>query len=177
MKILALIGSPRMGSNTDILVDQFLEGAQTNGHTGEKRYLYKYEISPCIDCRKCKSGDLVCVLDDGMKEIYPQMDVADLIIFGTPTYWFGPTAMMKLLIDRMRPYVANKKMQGKRAVVITPAADGPKVCGPLIEMFQMTFDYLGVQFFGKIFGTAYERKEILNNKEELQKAYDLGASM
>ena len=112
-----------------------------------------------------------------MKEIYPQMDAADLIIFGTPTYWFGPTAMMKLVIDRMRPYVANKKIQGKKAVVITPAADGPKVCGPLIEMFLMTFDYLGIEFAGKIFGTAYERKEILNNKKELQKAYDLGASM
>jgi hypothetical protein len=29
--------------------DQFLEGAQTNGHTSEKRYLYKYEISPCYE--------------------------------------------------------------------------------------------------------------------------------
>ena len=31
MKILALTGSPRKGSNTDILVDKILEGAKTKG--------------------------------------------------------------------------------------------------------------------------------------------------
>ena len=37
MKILALMGSPRKGSNTDILLDKVLEGAKTNGHNSEKR--------------------------------------------------------------------------------------------------------------------------------------------
>ena len=39
----------------------------------------------------------------------------------------------------------------------------------------MSFDYLGVEFVGKILGTAFERKEILTRKNELKKAYDLGA--
>ena len=177
MKLLALIGSPRKGSNTDILVEQFLKGWKTNGHTSQKLYLYKYEISPCIDCRKCKQDNLICILEDGMQEIYPLIDSADLLIFATPNYWYGPTAKMKLLIDRLRPYVANQKLKGKKAVVITPAAEGPEACGPLIEMFRMSFDYLGTEFMGKILGTAYERKEILNNKEELSEAYDLGASL
>ena len=43
------------------------------------------------------------------------MDEADIIIFGTPNYWYGPTAKMKLLIDRMRPYIANEKLNGKKA--------------------------------------------------------------
>ncbi|MGD2187042.1 MAG: flavodoxin family protein [Desulfobacterales bacterium] len=177
MKLLALIGSPRKGSNTDILVEHFLEGSKTNGHTSQKLYLYKYEISPCIDCRKCKQDDLICVLDDSMQEIYPQMDSVDVLIFGTPNYWYGPSAKMKLLIDRLRPYVANQKLKGKKAVVITPAAEGPKACGPLVEMFRLSFDYLEVEFVGKILGTAYERKEILNTKEVLSAAYDLGASL
>jgi multimeric flavodoxin WrbA len=177
LKILALIGSPRKGSNTDILVEQFLQGSKAQGHTGKKLYLYNYEISPCIDCRKCKQNDCVCVLDDGMQGIYPKIDVADLIVFATPLYWYGPSAKMKLLIDRIRPYVANKKLKGKKAVVVAPAGDGPKACGPLIEMFRMSFDYLGVEFVGKILGTAFERKEILTRKKELKKAYDLGASL
>ena len=176
MRILALVGSPRKGSNTDILIEETLRGSQVGGHQYEKFYLYEYEISPCIDCRKCKKDDCVCVIKDRMQEIYPKMDAADVIIFGTPNYWYGPTAKMKLLIDRMRPYVANERLKGKKAVVITPAADGPNACGPLIEMFRMSFKYLEMQFSGKILAKAYERGEIKDNQEVLKNAYDLGAS-
>lgn len=58
MKILALIGSPRKGGNTDILVEQILKGLKRGGHSGEKLYLYDYEILPCLDCRGCKGGDV-----------------------------------------------------------------------------------------------------------------------
>jgi multimeric flavodoxin WrbA len=177
MKILALIGSPRKGSNTDIIVEYLLKGSETNGHINEKLYLYDYEISPCIDCRSCKKGELVCTVNDGMKEIYPKIEGADLIIFGTPVYWYGPTAKMKLLIDRMRPFIANGKLKGKKGVVVTPAEEGPKACGPLEEMFKMSFDYLGMEFVGKILATAYERGEIRENQEELNNAYEFGASL
>jgi len=92
MRILALVGSPRKGSNTDMLIEETLKGFKDGDHTYEKIYLYEYEISPCIDCRKCKKGDCVCVINDGMQQIYPKIDEADLIIFGTPNYWYGPTA-------------------------------------------------------------------------------------
>ena len=177
MRILALVGSPRKGSNTDTLVEETLKGAGAAGHESEKIHLYRYEISPCIDCRKCKKGDCVCVINDGMQEIYPGMDRADLIIFGTPNYWYGPTAKMKLLMDRMRPYVANGILKGKKGIVITPAAEGPDACGPLIEMFLMSFKYLEIEMAGKILAKAYERGEIKDDLDILKSAYELGASL
>jgi len=177
MKTLALIGSPRKGGNTDILVDQILQGGKTKGHTSEKLYLYDYEISPCIDCRNCKKGDYVCTVNDGMQEIYPKMQEADLIIFGTPLYWFGPTGKMKLLMDRMRPFDANDKLRGKKGVIVAPSAEETKVCGPLIEMFRLAFDYLGMEFAGKVLAQAYEKGEIRQNQEVLKQAYELGTSL
>ena len=177
MKILALIGSPRKGGNTDILVEQILQGSKTKGHTSEKLYLYGYKISPCVDCRNCKKGDYVCTVKDGMQEIYPKMEEADVVIFGTPLYWWGPSGQMKALIDRMRPFVANGKFKGKKAVVVTPSSDGPKSCGPLVEMFRLTFDYLGGEFVGKILAKAYEKGEIEQNQKALKEAYEFGASL
>jgi len=177
MKILALIGSPRRKGNTDALVEQILKGSRTKGHTTEKLYLYDYTISLCIDCRNCKKGDYVCCINDEMQQIYPKMEEADLIIFGTPLYWYGPTAKMKLLVDRMRPFVANGKLKGKKAVVVTPSAEGAKACGPLLEMFRMSFEYLGMEFAGKVLVKAYEKGEILTNKREMERAYELGASL
>ncbi|MFA5365054.1 MAG: flavodoxin family protein [Candidatus Bathyarchaeia archaeon] len=114
MKVLALVGSPRVKGNTDLIIDQIISGAKTAGYTTEKLYLYDYTISLCVDCRACKKGDYVCCLNDEMQQIYPKMDYADILVFGTPLYWYGPTAKMKLFIDRMRPFVENKKLKGKR---------------------------------------------------------------
>jgi multimeric flavodoxin WrbA len=177
MKILALIGSPRRGGNTDLLVDQMLHGAESKGHCTDKLYLYDYEILPCIDCRGCKRGELTCKLDDAMAEIYPRLEASDIIIFGTPVYWYGPTAKMKLLIDRLRPFIANGKLNGKKGLIVVPSEEGPGCCGPLAEMFRMSFEYLGVTTEGSILAKAYEKGEINETPEELQRAYELGASL
>ena len=177
MKILALIGSPRKGSNTDTLVEKILEGAKENGHISKKIYLYDYEILPCIDCRNCKRGLYICTIEDMMQEIYSKMENADLIIFGTPIYWYGPTGQMKLLIDRMRPFIETGKLRGKKGVIVSPSEEGPKACGPLIQMFKMSFDYLGMEFAGKILATAYERGEIKNNQKELKSAFEFGLTL
>ena len=177
MKILALVGSPRKGGNTDTLVDQILKGSKSSGHTCEKIYLYGYRISPCIDCRKCKKGKLVCPINDGMKKIYPKMERADLIVFGTPIYWYGPTGPMKLLIDRMRPFAANKKLKGKKWIMVAPAQEGAKACKPLVEMFSLSFDYLGMKYVDKLLATADEKGEVNGNRKVMDKAYRLGASM
>jgi multimeric flavodoxin WrbA len=105
------------------------------------------------------------------------MEEADLIVFGTPIYWYGPTGKMKLLIDRMRPFIANGRLKGKKGVLVTPSEEGPKACGPLIEMFRMSFDYLDMKYAGKILATAYEKGEIRENLKELKRAYEFGGSL
>ena len=177
MKVLALIGSPRKQSNTDILVDKILEGCKEKDYTFEKLYLYDFNISPCTDCRLCKSDNYECAIKDDMQKIYPKMEKADVIIFGTPVYWYGPTGKMKLLIDRMRPFIASKKMQGKKGILVVPSEEGPKACRALLEMFQMSFEYLGMQFVDGILATAYERAEVSSNTEDLNQAYKLGISL
>ena len=177
MKVLALIGSPRREGNTDLLVEQILEGCRAKGHMAEKVFLYDYTISLCVDCRSCKKGDYVCCINDEMQRIYPLMEEADVMVFGTPVYWYGCTAKMKMLVDRMRPFVENKKLRGKRAVVVAPSAEGPKACGSLIEMFRLSFEYLGIEFVEKFCVKAYEKGEVRKNREEMTRAYQLGASL
>jgi multimeric flavodoxin WrbA len=177
MKILALIGSPRKGSNTDTVADRILAGARKSGHTAEKLYLYDYEIAPCIDCRRCKQPPNVCVLHDDMPVIYPKIDEADVIVFGTPLYWYGPTAKMKLLIDRLRPYIASRKLEGKKGLLVTPSEEGEGACQCLVEMFRKSFCYVGMEFLGAVLPKAYERGDIKKNQEELRKAYDFGSSL
>jgi multimeric flavodoxin WrbA len=112
-----------------------------------------------------------------MKKIYPKMKKADLIIFGTPNYWNGPTGKMKLLIDRMRPFVPSRKLKGKKWVIVSPSGEGPKSSRLLVEMLRLSCDYLGMKYAGKILAKAYEKAEIKNNHKALEKAFEFGMSL
>jgi multimeric flavodoxin WrbA len=177
MNVLGLVGSPRKGSNTDLLVSAILYGAGANKHQIEKLNLYDIEISPCIDCRSCKKGVNRCLLGDGMQEIYKKIEDADVIIFGTPLYWYGPSAKMKLLVDRLRPYIASKKLNGKRAVLVIPSEEGPDACSLTVEMFERSFKYLGIILVDRILPKAYERAEIKGQPQVLNESYELGKNL
>jgi multimeric flavodoxin WrbA len=150
MKVLGLVGSPRRGGNTDLLVDSVLEGVAKK-HSTEKIYLYGVDIAPCVDCRACKKGNLQCALRDGMNVLYPKLEEANVIVFGTPLYWYGPSAKMKLLLDRLRPYIASKKLKGKRAVLIVPSEEGADACNHTVGIFNMSIKYLEMELEGVLF--------------------------
>ncbi len=173
MKILALMGSPRKGGNTDILIDKVINGAQAAGHLSEKLYLYDLTLLPCIDCRNCSSGDR----DDDMQDIYPRIEAADVILFGTPLYWYGPSGPMKLLMDRLLPYSETDRLKGKQAVLVIPSAEGADACEPVVTMFRLSLDYLGVGIADVLLPTAYGKGEISGNVEELEWAYEIGAAL
>lgn len=124
-----------------------------------------------------KKGAYLCCIKDEMQQVYPLMEEADVIVFNTPVYWYGPSAKMKMLIDRLRPYVEGKHLRGKKAVVVSPSAEGPVACDPMLEMFRRMFIYLKMEFAGTILVKAYDKGEISEDKEELEKAYVLGATL
>lgn len=179
VKILALLGSPRKQGNTEILVDEVLNGAKSKGYAIEKIYLYDYEILPCLDCRRCKKNQRnhMCAQSDGMQEIYSKIEGSDVVVFGTPVYWYGPTAKMKLLIDRLRPFIVSRKLSGKKGVIVIPSEEGHVCSGPLQEMFRMSFNYLGMVMVGSILAKAYERGEIKKSPVELKRAHELGLTL
>jgi multimeric flavodoxin WrbA len=98
-------------------------------------------------------------------------------VFGTPLYWYGPTAMMKLLVDRLRPFIVSKKLKGKKAILVVPSEEGKDACNALVEMFEASFAYLGVDIIGKIFAKAYEKAEVEDQPQALKEAFALGESL
>jgi multimeric flavodoxin WrbA len=177
MKVLGLVGSPRKNSNTDLLVSAVLYGAGANNHEIEKLFLYDIDISPCVDCRGCKKRDFQCVLKDGMKQLYPKLEEADVIIFGTPLYWYGPTAKMKLMLDRLRPYIASKKLRGKKAILIVPSEEGSEACNHLVGMFEASLKYIEVDLVGKVLAQSSEKAEIRKQPKILDEAFEIGKAL
>lgn len=177
MKVLGLVGSPRRGSNTDLLTNAVLDGAETGGLAIEKIYLYDVDIEPCLDCKACKQGKFKCALCDGMQALYPKIEEADVIIFGTPLYWYGPSAKMKLLIDRLRPFIASSGLKGKKAVLVIPSEEGAEACDFAVGMFALSFEYLGVELACKLLPKASQRAEVRGQPQTLKDAFELGKAL
>ena len=177
MSVIGMVGSPRKGGNTDLLVEEVLRVAGTNGHGTAKIYLHGRNICPCVDCRGCKKEPNQCIVEDGMQEFYAVLDDSDVVVFGTPVYWYGPTAQMKVVVDRLRPYFSSHRMDGKRAVIVAPAGDGPGDADLLVEFFRRVCSTLNMEFAGVVLGTAYDRGEILADREAMEAATTVGASL
>ena len=164
-KIEFLIGSPRMKGNTHLMAGMLEGGLNKDNFTSNIKHLYDYDINPCVDCRGCKKDKMVCILKDQMQDIYPCLEDADIIIIGTPIYWYSPSATMKLLLDRMRPYYANKKLAGKSLALLLPAGSGASDCDLTIELFKRFADALELKYIGAAAAQAYDIGEVNNDQE------------
>ena len=180
-KILGLVGSPRRKGNTDILIDRILEGARDAGAEVEKVLLMGMKIKECDGCHTCWQGKR-CSKHDDMLDLYPAIEGADVIVFGTPVYWFGPTALMKAFIDRLVYFNCpdnRPKIAGKAAVIASPFEDADmETASTLVSFFDKCFDYLEMKPAGRILvpGVA-DRGDILSKSDVLERAYKLGISL
>jgi len=169
MKGEIFIGSPRKNGNTFVLsnhLNELLNKKEVHSHL---TFIYDYDIKPCIDCRACKKGKMQCTLKDDAHLLFEKIESADVLIFGTPIYWFGPTAKTKLLIDRLRPYYVNKKLKDKKAAVILSAGSGSSDCDLTIEMFKRIFSSLEVEYHDAVTAEAYDIGDILKDESNLKR--------
>jgi len=105
MKITAFNGSPRgRNSNTAIMVEEFLKGAEEAGASAEQIYLSEKKIGFCRGCFNCWTVTPgKCVIKDDMDELLAKVMKSDLIVMATPLYVDGVTALLKAFMDRFLP--------------------------------------------------------------------------
>ena len=107
MKVMAIIGSPRRGGNTELLVDRVIEGCRSRGNTEiEKVFIADRNIQYCSGCLTCTfppPGTGKCVLRDDMDMLIEQIRESDAFIFGTPNHMRTVSAPPLNFLARMLP--------------------------------------------------------------------------
>lgn len=183
MKVLGILGSPRVGGNSDLLLDQALAGAKEAGAEVEKIVLSKKKISGCLDCTKCNETG-VCVIKDDMQKIQKKMLEADAIIHSVPLYFWAMTAQMKAYLDRWcaffdagwewhRAYAP--RMKGKKIGLITLCGDpNSSTSDPIVHSFKNTCEFTGLNLYGVVKASASKKGEISSNEKAKREAYALG---
>lgn len=113
MNILCINGSPRIGGNTDILLDKILEGTAQKDICLEKIILSTLKISPCQECENTRD-DGICLINDDMQALYKKIEIADIIIIGSPIFFGSLTAQTKIMIDRFQCIWKAKEILKKK---------------------------------------------------------------
>jgi len=179
IKIVGIVGSPRIGGNTEYLVAETLKVMEKDGVQTELVRLSDKEVKPCDACLSCrKTGD--CWIEDDLKSIFDKMTNADGIILSSPVYFGSATPQIKALIDRAgylsvaKGRVFENKIGG--AIVVARRA------GHNFTLAQLLFFFLhqgmivpGSTYWNIAFGR--EKNEVINDDEGLQTAQNFAEKM
>ena len=179
--ILVLTGSPRKGGNSELLADAFINGATANGHIVNKFETAFKNILGCKACGKCWSNGKPCIYDDDFVELAQFLNVADVIVFSTPVYFFGMTAQIKLAIDKLYSYMGSKcpiKLNIKEGCLITCAEDSiEEVFDGVIETYKGILHYLKWEDRGILTVPSVNKIGDVLKTDSIKKAEEMGRNM
>ena len=139
MKVLILMGSPRLCGNTAELCKYFMDELRVQKTEVKYIELEKMNINPCEECYVCQNvaEEYGCAQKDDMVEIANEILWADLIVLATPIFSWYCTAKMKAVLDRhygFNKYYGNAEgclWEGKRVgIIATHGYDGDYATEP-----------------------------------------------
>jgi len=171
---LGIVGSPRHGGNTEILVDEALRGAEEAGAHIERAFLSELAIAPCQACGRCLStGE--CAQQDDMATLLEQMKRSQIWVLGTPVYWSGPTAQFKAFLDRW--YSARRiEFEEQRAIIVTPMGEpDTSYADCAMQIIRTALAYLKVELFASILvPNVWDLGEVREYPDMIEAAYRAG---
>jgi len=183
MKVLGILGSPRRGGNTELLLDETLRGATDQGGSCEKVVLRDLNITPCLEIYKC-AEDGVCAIKDDMQDLYGKIQQTERLIIASPIFFYSVPALTKAMIDRCQSLWVKKYMlklpvspvADRKGVFISVAAThGKKLFAGVRLTMKYFFDAIEVAYSDELLVRGVDEKgEVRKKPEALQAAYELG---
>ncbi len=158
MKIMTILGSPRLKGNTAQVLGK-MEALLTADHPVDRVNVISLDLRGCLGCGACRKVKDApgCVQKDDVPGIFERMRAADLIVYATPLYCWGFTSQMKALLDRHYCLVKgigssrmHSLLEGKKTALLVTcggAVEGNADC--IQTVFERMNRYIGCHVVGK----------------------------
>ena len=100
MKIIIVNGSHRKNGATALILHEMYQRLKTYPNVEIQFYnVADFNLNYCVGCCKCyKNGK--CIFNDDIEKLSENIETADGIIIGSPTYASNVSGQMKVVIDR-----------------------------------------------------------------------------
>jgi multimeric flavodoxin WrbA len=172
MKVLGISGSMRKAGNTAELVGVILGRCEESGVRTEFISLAGRKILPCLGCEKCKEKKWCVIENDDWNEVMEKVMKCDVLVIGSPTYYFDVCGHLKNFIDRTYSLYHDRKLAGKKGVAVAVHANkGANRTIQTLEGFLSTHEFSSL---GSVKGTGYREGDVLNDAEAVRRARKIG---
>jgi len=145
MKVLGIVGSPRIGQTTEELVKTVLSQCQCET---ECVSLAGRTIGPCVACLGCVK-DNVCVLKDDMRDLREKVVSADAYVIGAANYYNMLNGLAHCFLERWYQFRhrEGKALAGKLGVAVgVGGGSGDAV----VKNIQTVFQYNQIECVGSV---------------------------
>ena len=167
MKVLIINGSPRIGGNTSIAVDEIAKTLREEGIEPEVVQIGNQNIRGCIACGTCEEKGK-CVFDDAVNELAPKFEEADGLIVASPVYYASANATLIACLDRLFYSTSfDKSMKVGASVVVCRRGGASATFDELNKYFTIAnMPIASSQYWNSVNGSA--KGEALKDEEGLQ---------
>ncbi|MFW6118224.1 MAG: flavodoxin family protein [Chloroflexota bacterium] len=175
--VLGVLFSARKHGWTSRLLDAGLEGAASvEGVTVEKINAHKYKYIPCISDMACiRDPEHGCILDDdfgryGEGILYRKVRDANGIFVADPVYLWGTSALLRMFLERMYPFIWSGEINGQPFASVSCASNSGFQYWATSDIPRQIFNF-GSRYIG---GVAVHTSYF---EEGLKKARELGKKL
>lgn len=177
MKITILMGSPNRNGSTNMLVNEFIRGAEEAGHSCEIVDVCHADIHPCTGCVAC-GYEGPCVQKDDVEIIRRKLLETDMVVFATPLYYYGMSAQLKTLVDRFCAFNSSLNRRHLKSALITVAWNTDDwTFEALAAHYKTLVRYINFEDKGMVLGHGCGTPGMTRRSGFMQKAYRMGLSV
>jgi multimeric flavodoxin WrbA len=186
--VLGIAGSPRRGGNTDLLLQEAINGAASKGAEAKIIIISEMNVAPCRHCDGClETGQ--CVVKDDMESVHQLLRQVDRLILASPIFFMGLTAQTKAMVDRCQslwvlkyvlrlPVATNSGGERKGAFISVGGGKTSNLFQPAIATVKSLFKTLEVTYSGELLFSGIEEKgAIAQHPTALSQAFSLGQKL
>lgn len=175
MKVLGISGSMRANGNTAQLINVILDRVKEAGIETEYISLADKEIRPCTGCEVCRTAKWCATEDDDWASIVDRILECEVLVLGSPTYYYDVSGQLKNFIDRTYSLYHDRRLAGRKAVAVTVCADrGCERALGTLEGFLNTHEFA---YLGYVCGKGSAPGDIRRDERAMQKARDVAETI
>ena len=146
-KILFMNSSPNRNGNTYRIGEELLKDKE-------------HDVLQMADYRISQYGQVFD--DDEMKEVLKEMDKYDILVIGSPVYWYTVGGMLKTFIDRLYMLPEAEALRGKKLYLFAQGSAPNQDTVKSIEFLSNRLSYLmGMELKGVVTDSS-DGREILS---------------
>jgi multimeric flavodoxin WrbA len=178
--MVAILGSPRRGGNSDTLAAEFLKGAASAGLAAKVIIPTDLALAPCDGKNRC-FADGNCMIADGMDAIYDEVLAARRLVVATPVYFMGPPGSLKSFIDRFQavwarseildtfdPASPDRRRDHKAFAIVTCGVkNDPGAYRPAVSIVKAFANVTGFDYAGELIATGLEHVDDASRRDDL----------